>query len=510
MRYRIIILSLILGLNKAHAVDVTSASWHAIKHHFSPSSLNTLRMVSLRQDKQHVVHTHFQQFYDGYFVFGGAMTTHSAGGTTRRHGMVYPDLEAQIGKPNALLVFNQSKALRMFLARYDPSLVLAPHVEAIVYVDEHAKAHWAYHVGAKIVSSQKMEQKPQAIIDAATLKPLVTWDDVKTVWHEVDGQGFGGNESSGLHQYGVDRPLLTLGRDAATGECSMMNQNVVVVDMQHQYHGSGQVIAFDCTSEQSMYWTGVAHDGFDRINGAYSPENDALYVGGVIQSMYQQWFGVSPLPQSNSTKPMKMRVHYGVDYENAFWNGSSMTFGDGGAWLHPLVSIGIGAHEISHGFTEKYSDLAYFGQSGGMNEAFSDMAAQASEYFSQGVSSWVIGAEIIKSDGAWRALRYMEHPHWDGHSIEFLEEYQSGMDVHYASGLYNRLFFLLANTPDWNTQKAFQVMVKANMDYWTPYETFSSGACGIMNAANDLHEDLNAVQQALLGVGIDVKACELS
>ena len=175
--------------------------------------------------------------------------------------------------------------------------------------------------------------------------------------------------------------------------------------------------------------------------------------------------------------------------------------------MYPLVSLSVGAHEISHGFTEQHADLNYTGQSGGMNESFSDMAAQAAEFYSTGKSSWQIGGEIMKASSGYKALRYMDKPSRDGWSIDRANQYRKGMDVHYSSGVYNRLFYVLAHQPDWNVRKAFQVMVKANMDYWTPYSTFEQGACGVLSAATDLGFSVDGVKQALDNVVIQYQQC---
>jgi pseudolysin len=205
-----------------------------------------------------------------------------------------------------------------------------------------------------------------------------------------------------------------------------------------------------------------------------------------------------------------MRVHYGDGYENAYWDGKQMTFGDGENMMYPLVSLGVGAHEISHGFTEQHSGLEYYGQSGGMNEAFSDMAAQAAEYYSAGKSSWQIGPEIMKEDSGYDALRYMDKPSRDGSSIDSADEYYGGLDVHYSSGVYNHLFYSLATQEGWNVRKAFDVMVKANMDYWTPYTDFEEGGCGVLSAAKDLDFSLDAVKTSLKAVNINYQSCAVS
>jgi pseudolysin len=145
-----------------------------------------------------------------------------------------------------------------------------------------------------------------------------------------------------------------------------------------------------------------------------------------------------------------------------------------------------------------------------MNEAFSDMAAQAAEFYSTGVSSWMIGAEIMKEDSGYEALRYMDLPSRDGGSIDSADEYYVGLDVHYSSGVYNHLFYLIANQDGWDTRKAFDVMVKANMDYWTPYSTFDQGACGVLSAAKDLGFDAESIKPSLTKVALNFESCDAS
>ncbi|MBO7942914.1 M4 family metallopeptidase, partial [Streptomyces sp. S9] len=120
------------------------------------------------------------------------------------------------------------------------------------------------------------------------------------------------------------------------------------------------------------------------------------------------------------TFQLTMRVHYSNSYENAFWDGSAMTFGDGATTFYPLVSLDVSAHEVSHGFTEQQSGLVYSGQSGGINEAFSDMAGEAAEYYMNGTNDFLVGAQIFKASGA---LRYMDDPTRDGRSIGHASNY---------------------------------------------------------------------------------------
>lgn len=70
----------------------------------------------------------------------------------------------------------------------------------------------------------------------------------------------------------------------------------------------------------------------DATNGAHSPINDAHHFGSVVHDMYNTWLGAPPLSFS-----LVMNVHYGRNYENAFWNGSSTNFGDGARYFYPLT-----------------------------------------------------------------------------------------------------------------------------------------------------------------------------
>lgn len=487
----------------------------------SSVAIDSLQFVSQHTDKNKMSHVRMQQYYAGFPVFGGYAVMHSehtaktlaaAKSGVKMNGVVYQGLLSELGQPKASFVKNAPAALKQFKNKYAGKLVSEEQVTPMIYIDDQHQAHWAYKVSVFVTHNDKIPERPTAIIDAQTNKPFVQWNDVKTEVASVSGRGFGGNHKMGEYEFGKDLPLLEITRDHDAELCFMENTSVKVVDMAHKYYSKNTPMQFICkrAPEQSsdIFFTGYTADGYDRDNGAFSPTNDALYAGYVIKHMYHDWYGLEVLNNRNGT-PMQlvMRVHYGDSYENAYWDGRQMTFGDGDTMMYPLVSLGVGAHEISHGFTEQHSGLEYFGQSGGMNEAFSDMAAQAAEFYSIGKSSWMIGPEIMKEGSGYDALRYMDKPSRDGMSIDTADDYYGGLDVHFSSGVFNHLFYLLANQPDWNIRKAFDVMVKANMDYWTPYSTFDEGGCGMLSAAQDLGFSLDDVKKSLSEVTINYQSC---
>ncbi|MCW8419590.1 M4 family metallopeptidase [Fluoribacter dumoffii] len=488
----------------AEPMPLQKASLNQVKQKFAltiqgiSAAKDSLQFVSEHTDVNKVTHVRMQQQYVGFPVYGGYAIMHSmhtvkslgkAQENVSMNGVVYQGLQTELGQPDASFVKNADAALELFKAKYAGKEVSEGKVIPMVYIDSQHKAHWAYKVSALVTHKDKIPERPTAIIDAKTNQAFVQWNDIKTQSRDVvKGSGFGGNNKIGFIQYGIDLPYLDITRDSHLSSCFMENSAVKVIDMDHKYSSRSRAMKFNCSANDAgIYLTGYKGDGYDKENGAASPTNDALYAGHVIHYMYQDWYNTNALSNADGS-PMKlvMRVHYGEGYENAYWDGQQMTFGDGDTMMYPLVSLGVAAHEISHGFTEQHSNLEYYGQSGGMNEAFSDMAAQAAEYYSVNKSTWQIGGEIMKEDSGYDALRYMDLPSRDGESIDTADEYYGGLDVHYSSGVYNHLFYIMANQPSWNTRLAFDVMVKANMDYWTPYSNFDEGGEGLVSAINDL------------------------
>ena len=351
----------------------------------------------------------------------------------------------------------------------------------MIYVDDAGSARLVYvtsffadRVGGGAPT------RPFAIIDAQSGNVLRHWDGLTT---SAVGTGPGGNVKTGQYEWGSGGRYGYLDVTQSGTTCTMNNANVKTVNLNGGTSTSTTAFAYTCP-----------RNTVKTINGAYSPLNDAHYFGGVIQNMYQSYMGMKAL-----TFQLVMRTHYSKNYENAFWDGTKMNFGDGASTFYPLVSVDVAGHEVSHGFTEQHSNLTYSGQSGGMNEAFSDMGGEATEYYWKGSNDFLVGPEIFKASGA---LRYMCTPSQDGGSIDNASQYTSSLDVHYSSGVYNKAFCTLAKKSGWNTVSAFKAFARANALYWTPSSTFNSGACGVETAATDLGFTKADVTSAFTAVGV--------
>ena len=446
-----------------------------------------LKVIRSRKDRHTgQTYTRYQQMYKGVPVWGEQIitTADDMGVVNMMHGQSVIGIESDVThvtpKVNSRAILSQKKrsTMRSFgkrKAEFENEIA-----ELVIYVGDDGRARLAHHVSyfADVEGGGK-PSRPVYIIDAETGKTLLQFDNLQTA---TVGTGPGGNTKIGQYEYGTNYGHLDVTVNGNT--YTMSNPNVRTINMNHTTTGS-TVHSF----------TGPRNT-VKSINGAYSPLNDAHYFGGVVFNMFRDWYNRAPL-----TFQLTMRVHYSTNYENAFWNGSSMTFGDGLTTFYPLTSLDVSAHEVAHGFTTQNSNLTYSNQSGGINEAFSDMAGEAAEFYMRGSNDWLIGADIKKASGA---LRYFEDPTRDGRSIGHASNFTTGMNVHYSSGVFNKAFYTLARKPGWTTRKAFDVFVRANDLVWTASTNFQQGAQGAYDSAAALGYSTQDVADAFAVVGINV------
>jgi len=155
-------------------------------------------------------------------------------------------------------------------------------------------------------------------------------------------------------------------------------------------------------------------------------------------------------------------VHYGEDYDNAFWNGAQMVFGDGDGELFNrfTAALDVVAHELTHGVIEREAGLVYADQSGALNESLADVfgAMVKQHHFEQSVdeADWLIGEGLLTDRVNGRALRSMANPGsaYDdpvlgkdpqpGHMDDFVRTASDNGGVHINSGIPNRAFYLTA------------------------------------------------------------------
>lgn len=176
------------------------------------------------------------------------------------------------------------------------------------------------------------------------------------------------------------------------------------------------------------------------------PHVDVAFGAAATWDYYKDVFGRNGI--RNDGVAAYSRAHYGNSYVNAFWSDTCfcMTYGDGASNAHPLTALDVAAHEMSHGVTAATAGLTYSGESGGLNEATSDIFAAAVEFHANlaaDVPDYLVG-EKIDINGNGTPLRYMDKPSKDGASRDNWDSSLGGLDVHYSSGPANHFFYLLS------------------------------------------------------------------
>ncbi|WP_428936238.1 M4 family metallopeptidase [Streptomyces sp. ACT015] len=237
---------------------------------------------------------------------------------------------------------------------------------------------------------------------------------------------------------------------------------------------------------------------------------DAAYGAQMTWDFYKNTFGRSGI--KNNGVAAYSRVHYSSNYVNAFWDDSCfcMTYGDGSGGTHALTSLDVAGHEMSHGVTSNTAGLNYTGESGGLNEATSDIFGTGVEFYANNASDvgdYLIGEKInINGDGT--PLRYMDKPSKDGASADSWYSGVGNLDVHYSSGPANHMFYLLSEGSGTKTingvtytsttsdgvavagigrAAALQIWYKALTSYMTSSTNYAGARTAALNAAAALY-----------------------
>lgn len=217
-------------------------------------------------------------------------------------------------------------------------------------------------------------------------------------------------------------------------------------------------------------------------------------------------------------------VHYGVDYDNAFWNGERMVFGDGDGEVFRgfTGSLSVIGHELAHGVIQHTANLEYQGQPGALNESIADVFGALTEQHSAGQTadqaSWLIGAGIFTAEVQGTALRSMLAPGtaYDddelgkdpqpGHMQDFVQTTEDNGGVHINSGIPNRAFALTATALGGNSwDRAGQTWYRALTGGLSSAATFKEFADATIDAAVD-DETATATRKAWAAVGVYERA----
>ena len=451
------------------------------------------------KDADGTVHTRYERTYDGLPVLGGDLVVHepASGGARSVTKAVRTAVKLSSVKPGIAAGKAEKQALAAAKAAGSEKTEADSAPRKVVWA-AGGKPVLAYETVVGGLQEDGTPNELHVITDAATGEKLHEWQGV----HTGTGKGlYSGTVTLGTYKSGTTYQLY----DTARGGHKTYN-------LARGTSGTGTLF----TDADDTWGTGTASSSSTDQTAAV----DAAYGAQVTWDFYKNTFGRSGI--RNDGKAAYSRVHYGNAYVNAFWSDSCfcMTYGDGSGNTHPLTSLDVAGHEMSHGVTSNTAGLNYSGESGGLNEATSDIFGTGAEFYaanSSDAGDYLIGEKInINGDGT--PLRYMDKPSKDGASKDYWSSNLGSVDVHYSSGPANHFFYLLAegsgsktvngvsyNSPTYNGStvtgigraKALQIWYKALTTYFTSTTNYKAARTGTLNAASALYGSTSTEYKAV-------------
>ncbi|MFG2307233.1 M4 family metallopeptidase [Streptomyces sp. NPDC048566] len=448
------------------------------------------------KDNDGTLHTRYERTYAGLPVLGGDVVVHTPP-ASRASGTVGT-------------TFNNKRAIKV--------------ATTTAKVTKAAAGTKALGAAKELKAQRPATDSARKVIWAGTGTPRLAWETVV----------------SGLQDDGTPSKLHVV-TDATTGKELSRYEGVQTGTGNTQYSGT---VSLNTTLSGSTYQlydttrgghktyslnggtsgTGTLMTDSDDTWGTGSGSNtqtagaDAAYGAQETWDFYKNTFGRSGI--KNNGVAAYSRVHYSSGYVNAFWDDGCfcMTYGDGSGNTHALTSLDVAGHEMSHGVTSNTAGLNYSGESGGLNEATSDIFGTGVEFYannSSDVGDYLIGEKInINGDGT--PLRYMDKPSKDGGSKDSWYSGIGNLDVHYSSGPANHMFYLLSegsgaktiNGVSYNSPTsdgvavagigraaALQIWYKALTTYMTSSTNYAGARTAALNAATALY-GANSTQYA--------------
>ncbi|MFD6190214.1 M4 family metallopeptidase [Streptomyces sp. NPDC060275] len=422
----------------AAALDLAAA---ALSEHAAALGLTGDQDTEVRDvvvDEDGARHVRYDRTYRDLPVLGGDFVVHLAPdggfrGADRATDtpLALPTVAPKLSAPkaadlasNALRAANPGELLKKLTAR--PELV----VDAL-----HGAPKLAWRTDAAALDSLGNPVARTVLTDAGTGARIDAWDTVESA------------SGDGKSLYGGTVPLETTPSGSSYALKDPTRGDTYTGDAENR---TDLCILTICLSRApaTLFTDADNHWGTGAADDRASAAVDAQYGTDATWDYYEDVHGRSGI--AGDGRGSYNRVHYGTRYNNAFWDDGCfcMTYGDGdGTTFGPLVSLDVAAHEMSHGVTSKTAALAYSGESGGLNEATSDIFGALVEWHADNPADpgdYLIGEKVVRDGFGRDALRYLDRPSRDGSSADCWSTSLGDLDVHYSSGVANHFAYLLA------------------------------------------------------------------
>ncbi|MFF4468086.1 M4 family metallopeptidase [Streptomyces sp. NPDC001599] len=487
---------------RATALDHAAA---ALSEHAAALGLTGDQDTEVRDvivDEDGTQHVRYDRTYHRLPVLGGDFVVHLAPDGDFRGAdratdtpLSLPSVAPKLSAPkaadlasNALRAANPGELLEKLTAR--PELV----VDAL-----HGAPRLAWRTDAAALDSLGNPVARTVLTDAGTGARIDAWDTVESA------------SGDGKSLYGGTVPLETTPSGSSYRLKDPTRGDTYTGDAEN---GTDLCILTICLSRApaTLFTDADNHWGTGAADDRASAAVDAQYGTDATWDYYEDVHGRSGI--AGDGKGSYNRVHYGNKYNNAFWDDGCfcMTYGDGdGTTFGPLVSLDVAAHEMSHGVTSKTAALTYSGESGGLNEATSDIFGTLVEWHADNSADpgdYRIGEKVVRDGFGREALRYLDRPSRDGSSADCWSTSLGDLDVHYSSGVANHFAYLLAEgsgartvggvaydspTCDGSTvsgigrDKLGDIWYRALTVYMTSSTDYAGARAATLSAASDLY-----------------------
>lgn len=469
-------------------------------------------------DELKMAHTHVQQKIAGVPVWEGEAIVHlKADGEL---SLITDDLKDNVSvEPNPTLT--RGDALFAAKRMYSGSRFITeePSVDLYIYRGED-RDRLVYRVELPRLDGTPETAIPVIFVDAHTAEKVFEHNNLQT--------GSGSSLYSGTVTIDTSSSGGTFYMEDLTrrmGTFNMNNTGSTITGTggtQSRYTGTDDV--WSATNERAgvdaHYGARWTYDYFKNVHGR----------NGINGSNGP---GTTTAAANSGISLVSSRVHFGSNYNNAFWYQNKMSYGDGnGSTFSPLVTLDIAGHEMTHGVTQYTSNLTYANESGALNESMSDVFGAMVESYARGgavtADTWKIGEQCYTpANGTGDALRYMDNPHAAGNGgytsdddpDHYSERYTGSADsggVHINSGIGNKAFYLAVaggthhlsgvTVTGIGSTDAARVWYRALTVYMTSSTNFSGARTAMLNAATDLFgsssTQYNTIATAWCAVGV--------
>lgn len=419
------------------------------------------------QDTLGQIHTRFNQYYKGVRVWGGEAITHmdAQGRDLPLTSTLRKDINIEVTP--ALSRAAVLKVAEADLGSKGP-FAYEPAVELVIYPETSreilsARAHLpqaklnatdmvervqgyvlAYYIRTALENPGDTRHTDY-LVNANTGAIIEKWDSLPT------GSALGTGKSQYSGTVNLNTNSLASGFELRDPTRPVTGGNTVN-NLNHGTSGTGTVYL-----DSDNTWGDGANFKEDpepttSANGQTAAV-DAAYGIQVAWDMYRNVFGHNGIDGLGT--PTYARVHYDSAYDNAFYSDQCLcvTYGDG-TKLQTLTPLDIAVHEFSHGVCSNTAGLIYSKESGGLNEANSDIMGAMAEFYARGAGGQ--GSAIPDTGGTWTQgeqattpefplkMRFLYKPSKDGKSADAWSPTLKDLDVHYSSGPMNRAFYFLS------------------------------------------------------------------